>query len=245
MKFFKTPSPYILFALLIAQFLATAMVQNVWAQESSLSQTEKAAFAFHKLTNQTPQFQKLIEQTPLFKNEESMFERQQIFDREILRLKQEFKEFEPSENYLSINTDINLQLRTDSKTPTLNFKFTNSQAAETPYFPYPFGEEWIAAIAQNLNKFAALPLTKAQYKKVRGVFEFRKIYDGELNLELRPIAAKASQPLIIEGAAQWPLLTDIALLEFVYLNPKTQQKETLVSYKADWHRTETVTQNID
>lgn len=207
------------------------------ALELGIKESEKAVFAFYKLTKQIPDYQKLVESMKIYKKQSDSSKQQKIFEDEFVRLKIEYTDYSPARDYLKIKTDIYLQLRMKNEKPILSFKFLNSGNEEIPYFPYPFAEEWIAVITKGLNRFTSIALNEEQYARVKPLFKPNEIYKGKLNLELRAISADKEHPVETAEGKQWLMLADIALLEFLYPNPKTGEKESLLGeYKAEWYR---------
>lgn len=232
-------SVLLLLASLALLNLAPGLAASALAQDPNINEQEKAVFAFHKLTKGVPNYQKLIESMKEYNEQDSMFKKQEVYEKESLRLKWGFGVYDPKKDYLNIETDIYLQLRISGKTPTLNFKFVNSRNIEVPYFPYPYGDEWVAVIANGLGRFTSIPLTKEQYGKLKELFEAQKVYEGKLAMKLRPISADNSSPLIMDRIKQWLVMADIAFLEFLYIDPETDERQTLLgSYKAPWYISE-------
>ena len=223
---------------IILCLLAMDLKNPASALDFGINESEKVIFAFHKLTNQTPDYDGLVKAMKKYKNTKDPRTKQHIFEQEFTRLKLEYSNFLPAENYLTIKTDIYLQLRMQNGAPAFHFKFANSGDEEIPYFPYPFAEDWIAVITKDLNRFASIALSEEQYSRARSFFQLNEIYKGKLDLELRPISADKNSPVLTrDGANQWLMLADIAFLEFIYRNPQTGEKESVFGeYKASWYR---------
>lgn len=223
-----------LFALLFIGIIGNG--GNSFALEFGLSQNEKAIFSFYKLTKKTPDFQALVEAMPWYKNEEDKSKKRHTYEQESTRLQLEFSNFSPRKNYLKINTDIYMQMRMSDGQPAFYFKFVNSGSEETPYFPYPFADDWIALIIKGLSRFVSIGLDEDQYTRARSFFQMNETYKGKINLELRPISAEGHSPVEVGGEKQWLMLADIGLLEFIYRDPATGKKESILGeYKASWY----------
>ncbi|MCF8495981.1 MAG: hypothetical protein K9G62_04855 [Alphaproteobacteria bacterium] len=214
------------------------------AQESeALSDYEKTVFSFFKLTNGTPDFKKIIEVLDRYVKENSKYVKNKIYEKENLRLKWGFGSYEPDKDYIKIKTKIFVQITPDFKVPMLNFKFMNAQDDKLPYFPYPYGYEWITIMPNDMEKFQYLPLTKDHYKKIKPFFDFKRLYDATMELHVRPVAASNAEPMIVDGVKQWPVFADIASITFTYDAPDGQ-KIVLGSYEAPWYEVRPGT-NID
>lgn len=205
-------------------------------EKFKITESEKAVFAFKKLSGDFPDYESMIAHMKTYQNAPSSADQREIYEENSVRLQIGWQRYNVKHDYLSIKTDIILKLRDDTEKPTLNFKFVNTQDLIVPYFPYPFGDDWIAVVVKNLEHFTSLTLSGEQYDSMKNIFDPGEIYNGKLHLQLRPISTDSKAPMPIDGTNHWLMMADIAHLEFIARNPKTGKNKSLGTYQAKWYK---------
>lgn len=197
---------------------------------------EKAVFAYLKLSKQNePDFEPWIKHSPLYKKTARTFQND-ILDAEKERLTAGFEAYktaEKDEKLLKVKRDVTLFTNKgkDGK-PRLNFQFPDGQDLEIPYFPYPYGEDSIALIVDDLKKFASVKLGAQQHKTVKEYFFDEAPYTGVLEMKIRPVSADSSAAMEIDGQNRWLMLGEIESLTFRYYDRYKQINAVLWEYKA-------------
>lgn len=221
--------------LLTACLVFSAACISLAADSShKISNYEKVVFSLFKFNGGTPNYKKIIEQIDRYRTEQSSFIKNKVYEEENLRLKWGFNAFNPETDYITIETDIFVQLTLDFKVPMLNFRFLHAEQDQVPYFPYPYDYELIAVAANDLKKFQYLPLNEDRYNQARSVFALKKLYDAKMTLQVKPLSVKEERPESDESLKQWIITSDIASIRFTYYDPD-QGEILLGAYKAPWY----------
>lgn len=215
---------------------------NVYGQEESkLTEQEKAVAAFFALNGEEPDFTVWTRASETYTGADQTIQ-QEIFEQERLRLKWGFGTYDVRSDFLKINTEVMSWLSSsDGKNPpVLSFHFPHSHRDYVPYFPYSYGEEWIALIVKDLPTFSSIPLGKEEYDYVSQYIEpGDEPHEAQLIIRIRPLSADNSEPLSLDGFDQWLMMGDIAYLRFDVSDKKTGNNLKLWEYSSLWYLSDT------
>ena len=219
-------------------FLLICLASPVRAEFSpDISMHEKAVFAYFKTTRGQPFFDQWIKSSEPYRTSAALAQ-DEIYEHELLRLKWGFGVYDETADFLAVNTQVYLQLSNGAEGPLLNFKFLNSADQEIPFFPYQYGDEWIALIVNDLHLFTSVPLDAEQHQKIASLLEAGKIYEGMIRIRARPVTADAEMPLEMPDGKYWLLMGDTAYIEFLYAKPGATEPVKLWHYTAPWYLSE-------
>lgn len=224
----------------LAFWFAVGMTSTVCAgytNDFTYTDTEKAVFAYFGLARGTPDYEAWIEASPAYRNAPEA-KKPTMLRQEALRLGKGFGTIETSAITLKIKTDIVVQLASGPSGAQLSFKFLNSANEEIPYFPYPYGGDWIALILNDLGNFTTVQLTKAEEDAARKYLKEGEIYPARMLLQARPVSADPA-PVYVGGDRQWLMLGKIGRIAFLLPTASGEDEITLWSYMAPDFLTET------
>ncbi len=186
---------------------------SAFAANYLFTDSEKAAFAFFHYTKNTPDFENWVKNSPRHINA-PLPEKDTILEQELLRLRWGFATLDSSREDLLIKTDILFQIRRTTGTEFLNFKFINSGNEEVPYFPYPYGREWIAVVVNNLADYTTVPLNTNEAARIHQFIKDEQVHRGTVEIRVRPVSADNTAPMKLDGAEQWLMLGSVSGIEF-------------------------------
>ncbi len=187
-----------------------------------VSQSEKAVLAFFRLAGREPNYDDWVINAEKYKNAEDKFERQKILLQERSRLQSAFQYYDPKTSYLPVSTRVYLQYAEQGSTNLLLFKFVETaQTSDIPYFPYPYGDEWIALIVSDLKDFSAVDLQPESAAFVKQHMDTNRVYTGRLTLQVTPKGANAQTPLAANAdePVQWALSGSVAYIGYTLEKP--------------------------
>lgn len=228
--------------ILVILLLANSVYAlNAHAQKTYVSEEEKAVFAYFKLTNGIPDYEAWIPDTTAFQKTPEE-KRKEFFEQELLRLKWGFGTYDVETGFIRIKTKVYLQVNNDKDGPVLSFAFPGSKGMKIPYFPFPYGKEWIAFIINDLSDFLIVPLSNDQYAHITRHLADGKPYMGTMVLSVRAVSADYKKPMKIDGVQQWLMLGETGYIEFTHRAESQEGQEEeieLWSWMADWYLTDT------
>ena len=203
--------------MLIMAFIALIMTaHNSAAAQSRLkiASTEDIAIAFYKTGNIIPNFEQWIKQRDPYINTPFTM-REELYEKELARLKLKYISFNPAENLLPINTTVSLDARKKKQADGTEKYYLIAKFKKAPdalYFPYDFLEERIALMPYSLDKFMTLEIPKGDYLHIMR----DKLTSGNKMaiFHMRAHEADFTQPYKIDGIEQWVFKTKIAAVEF-------------------------------
>lgn len=184
------------------------------------SETEKAGFAFYALSQGTPDFASWVKSTTAYQKAIPA-ERVQMLQRQTLRLQQEFLNFTPEDSIIHVTTKAtihygrNIRDKSDKNDNKIVIHFSDKNGQ--PYFPFPMGESWVAAVASGLQNQKTIEMDEDEYKTIRSVvsrgkkLNYRAVADIELYL--RPVSVDAKKPHNLDGVEVWLLMCDVLSLQ--------------------------------
>lgn len=179
-----------------------------------MANAEDVAIAFYKTGKIVPNFSKWI------KNREPYIHtpwalRDEVYKKELLRLKSLYQNFDIVEDYLTVKTKTNIRLSRDKRREGGYQYFLNARLVASPeviYFPYRFLKEYIALMPYTIEKFMRLEITRGDYDYIRRNQLIRK--SSTAVFYMRADEADIAHPYEIDEQAQWVLKTKIVAVEF-------------------------------
>ena len=203
--------------------------------EMTVSDAEKAVFAYLKLTDQEPNFEAWIKNSQKYLDA-TKARKVKILEEDRERLDWGFGTFDVTKDFITIKAPIRLTttLREDG-TRMVYTRFVDDRHNETPYFPFSFGKDSIAFIIQGLESYAAIALKPEEIPKIKQYFYNSAPYEAEMEMRIRPISADAEKKLLIDYKDQWLMLGDIAYLKINYYDEFKLQNINVWDYNAPWY----------
>ena len=211
------------------------MAPPALSQNKEISESDKAIFAFFKLTRGVPAYEKWVRESEQYLSAAAdPVLQKEVFETEILRLKWGFGTYNLDSDFIKIRTAVKMILRGENGHEKISFLFPHTAQDHIPYFPFPYGEEWIALVVNDLGGASLdLPLTPEEAGKAAALLPANTPVDGQITLQIRPVKADNTQPLKLDGADQWLMMGETGYYELSY------QGTVLGSYMADWYLTDT------
>lgn len=211
----------------------------VFAESFHYSETEKAVFSFFKISRHDPNYETWINATPPVSGITDPRIRADMYEQESLRLKWGFGTFNVDRDFLKINTNVLLFFMRGKNSMTLNFMFPNSKPGEVPYFPYAYGNDWIALLIEDLANFTQIPLTTDEAVKISQYLKEGQVYAITLAVRARVKKADSAEPLMLDGVNQWIMSGEVGNIDFLYKDPATGKDISLWKFTAPWYLTDT------
>ncbi len=207
--------------------LAVMLMHGAWelsahAGNYAFSDSDKAVFAFYHYAKGEPDFEKWVKNSPPYLSA-PLETKEEIFEQEMLRLKWGYGTLDLEHEDLNIKTDIMFQVRRVNDAEFLSFKFVNSGKEDVPYFSYPYGQEWIAVVVNDLGNFTTVPLTADEAAHVHEFVPDDQVHAGTVNIRIRPVSVDREAPLKLDDTEQWLMLGKVSGIEFFALGPGGQQ----------------------
>lgn len=211
----------------LARFLLSGLLLCIavpaFAEVKDITESEKTVFAFFALNNHTPPYEEWILSSPKYQVAKNYDEQRDVLEKEMLRLKWGFGTYDVARDFIKIRTPVKLLLQGNH----LAFSFHQMSGREVPYFPFPYGKEWIAVIINDLDPLFELELSPAE--KARTVaLPKNTVFDGEIVLRLRAAKADNSAPVELDGTPHWLLMSETGHFELV------SGGTVLATYTAPW-----------
>lgn len=189
------------------------------------SSAEDIAFHFHRKAGVKPDTIAFIESTPAYQKADAALKQKMIRNNATM-LDMSFLNFVPSANPIIVRTKVGVKAIFGNKNG-LDVRFAGQDLnPKSPiYFPYAWGKQNFAVLANGIENFAFLPMKLETASNAS-----RKINkDGTATFifELSPISADAQKPFKLDGIDQWLLMTSIKRAHLV-----NEYLEVLWSYEA-------------
>lgn len=184
------------------------------------SESEKAAFAFYRLTDTLPDFRTWITPTEAYKNAKPS-QRNEIVQQGTLRLQQGFLNFYVERTPLTIKSPATLQLfeasEANGKTPAKprRMVLTLPAMADPLYFPFNVGDLWLAVIVTGVKPTMTFPLDDAKYDRIKSLMRIRTSNDKRLiRAEIVAFAKEADgkAPMEVSGVPLFPMVASPVVL---------------------------------
>lgn len=199
---------------------ASGMTQRITYDRALMSRlpstTEDVGTAFLKTADNFPDFGKIIEDSDAYKKLNPLAQ-QDYKVKMVNKLQTSFMTFQPKKSDLIIRVKVNVMF---NKLPTGEGVLTLRTFPDDPvYFPFTFAKYPIALIAKGMENFHEMRLDKAD----TDIIDSRLSLSGDatLLLQLYPIAANDTKPIILDNVPQYPLLAEIGYIGL--LNSRAEQ----------------------
>jgi hypothetical protein len=213
----RAPSRFILSIFLLC-FAGIAFAQN-----GEITESDKAVFAFFTLNGHTPAYEQWIENSPKYLAQTTYEGKREVLEAELLRLKWGFGTYDVARDFIKIRTPVKLLIQGNH----LAFSFHEASGKNVPYFPFPYGKEWIALIINDLDPLFELELTPEERTRTASLPK-NVVFDGEIVLHLRPIKADNNNTQKLDGTDHWLMMSDTGRLELL------SEGTVLATYTAPW-----------
>ena len=204
-------------ALFCLTVFGVALLSAVHAQaqgRTKLATTEDVVMAFYKTGKIIPDFGKWVKKRDPYINTPWAL-RDKVYDKELLRLKSLYQNFDVEENFLAVGTKTKFKLTREKNSEDGYRYFLKAEfkaAPEAVYFPYDFMNERIVLMPYGIEKFLHLEITRGDYDYIRRDKLTQK--NGMTVFRMKAHEADITQPYEIDGQAQWVLKTKIMAVEF-------------------------------
>jgi len=220
-----------LFLLIIGLF---TNIQTSFAQ-MTISDDEKAVIAYLKLTEQEPDYNAWVKNTPIY-TEAHAAQKVRILEDEKARLDWGFATYDVKKDLVTIKAKIRLStaVKEDGKR-MLYTRFNDERHNEISYFPYTYGKDSIAFIIQGLEKYQQIELSPEEIPKIKEYFHDSAPYEAEIEMRIRPLSADAEQKLLVDYKDQWLMLGDIAYLKINHYDEFKLENINVWDYNAPWY----------
>lgn len=209
-------------------------IQNSRA-ENSISDSEKAVFAYLKMTEQEPNLEAWVKNSPTYLDGRKS-EKKKILEEEKIRLDWGFGTYDVKNDFITIKSKIRLTtgVKDDGKR-FLYTRFVDERHNETPYFPFQYGKDSIAFVIENLESYQVITLKPEEIPKIKQYFYDSAPYEAEIEMRIRPISADSEKKLFVDYKDQWLMLGDIAYLKINYYDEYKLEDVIVWDYNAPWY----------
>ena len=203
--------------------------------QMTVSEEEKAVFAYLRLTDQEPDYDAWIKNTEKYQDARTQ-RRKQILEEEKERLDWGFGTYNARESLITIKAKIRLSttVKEDGRR-MLYTRFDDERHNETPYFPFKYGKDSIAFIIQDLETYRAIELEPEEIPKIKEYFYDSAPYEAEMEMRIRPLSADSNEKLFVDYKDQWLMLGDIAYLRINYYDEFKLEDMNVWDYNAPWY----------
>lgn len=227
----------LLFLFFVGALVALTTGPGYAAYEAKVSEYEKAVFAYFKLARTMPHFDAWIRSSENYKSLPAP-QQEPFYEQEAMRLKWGFGTYDETAQFLRIGMAVEIMLVADPKAPSLRFRHLNSADENLPYFPYPYGGEWVALVVNDLEYFKNVPLGPKQLEAITGHIKPGHPYRADIRMRVRPLSADTEKPLVIDDVNYWLMMGDVAFFEFSLPAAPGAKPVSLWSYTAPWYLSE-------
>lgn len=198
----------------------TGMTQRVTYDRALItrlpSTTEDVGIAFLKMSDTFPDFEKVVEDSDAYKTLNPLAQ-QDYKVKTVNRLQTNFMTFQPKKSDLIIRVKVTTMFK---KLPTGESIVTLKTFPNDPvYFPFYFAKYPIALVVKNMENFRELHLDKTDTDIVYNRLSLSG--DATLLLQLYPIAANDTKPILLDNVPQYPMLAEIGYIGL--LNSRAEQ----------------------
>ncbi|MFK7839272.1 MAG: hypothetical protein AB8B83_02985 [Bdellovibrionales bacterium] len=221
----------ILFLIIIGLF---ANIETATA-ETSVTDEEKAVFAFFKMTDQKPKLESWIKNSKRYLDGRKA-EKDKIYNEERERLDWGFGVYDYEKDFITIRRDIRLSTLVDQNgVRHLKTRFVDDRHNETPYFPIEYGKESIAFIVEGLENYRSIKPQPEEIPKIKKYFHDSAPYEAVLEVRIRPLSADSKNKLFVDYRDQWLMLGDIAYLKIDFYDEFKLEHVVVWDYNAPWY----------
>lgn len=217
-----------------------------YLEPGKYTESEKAGFAFHQLSNSIPHYEEWIKNSDAYKNalpEDKI----DMIHKGTMRLKNGFYNYMADEDLIKISVK-------DAEIETSNTLMEGIKTADSTdvtlkltdlpqsYFPFQAGNIWIAIVVKDFDKVSTKTFTQDEFKDIAlkagmGGSYMKAIPDIKLDLWLRPVSVDSTKPIMLDGIEMWLMLAEIGQMDVWTGSDGT--KNIFWSYSAPWYTPET------
>ncbi|HNQ91373.1 MAG TPA: hypothetical protein PKI93_00405 [Alphaproteobacteria bacterium] len=196
---------------------------------------EEIILDFVKLANITsPEFQNMVVKTEKYKAIPEN-ERASYLQVEMMRLNKKFNTLNPRKNGILIRIGVKVMFdNMADRQSSLTIQFPSEGLV---YFPYYYGGLPVAVLVNGIEDFQKIYLTGEERQQVASVID--PTSDSTLILDLRPVSASVTQPVMLDGEPQYPLLCDI-----VYIGIHNKESDQVWAWQPDEEKEKPKTDQI-
>ncbi len=202
-----------------------------------VSSSMEIGFAFYKMANTSPDFQKWMMESEEYKNA-SFGDKTKLLVKGIDDMRKQFHAFAPEEDQLIVGVDgraVVLPSAEDSRYPyTLNLLLGDD---EVDFFPYEIAGEWIAVVVKDMPKYLTHNLTQANYDQIQHNLGMPLPLTLKKNMKIifkmKPVSVDAEKPLAMNGHDFWLMMAEPATVSL-------WRRDSFVwETKASWYNSDT------
>lgn len=242
--FYHTLTKFLLIISLCVFFAPTIYAQTEEEDPSlKTSGEEQAIFAYFKLLNKSPDYERWISFNPVYKGLSGK-KQEKFFIQENLRLGRGFGMYDIEHDPLVISIDVDAKILppTDDAPAKFNMEFlgVNMDEKQLPSFGFAYGpEEQIILVVFELAKLSEITLNANQFASIsEKTDEFNSFFPAKLTLHIRPHEADDKNPVKSpEDKLLWLMSGKIAYMRCSYddLRHREYDKQ-LWDYVAPWYK---------
>lgn len=228
---------------LLTVFFCTLCLSASFAQNNifstEITQREKAIFAFFRAGNTSPDFEKWITESSLYKTAPEN-KKQDILIQEQLRLGRGFSYFSIEKDLLEIEIPVTAKYIPPEDDKQARFYFTFPDQYEenyVPVFSYPYGQDTVSMIINRLAAFSNFPLTQKQFEIIsERMTRQSEDFDAILVAHVKISSADHKKPYPKRGGGnQWVMVGELGYLSCEINNFFGSKRNQLWDYLAPWY----------
>lgn len=220
---------------------AATSAQERKRERTAYSEAEKIGFAFYRLADKSPPFNKWIVARDEYLLAKPSAKREYL-QRETERLAKAYNEYMVDEDMVFLRTEVTVKVPNAAERKSYDgmgvrkpVQIILNEVKES-YFPVQIGDMWIAVVPNDLENHLFLSLAEAEFedliRKMNLDAARGSARGGLLEIRLRPISIDTKAPLHLDGIDAWLMLGEIASISLW----RTKERDTLVWEKnMDWY----------
>ena len=214
-----------------------AVVGTSLAQQT-VTEEEKVVLSFLNLTNQEPDFERWIKDSPPYINA-NKFDKEDLLESEIERLGLGYGTYDLENDIITLKDSVRLTTRKNGQGQrVLDIRFTDEKKNDIPHFSIPYGKDHIALIAEKLGDFKQIILKPEEIAAVKKYFYDSAPYEAQIEIRIKPKSADNSSKINVAGLEQRILFGEIAYLKVQYYDKYKLEHVTVWDYNAPWYLSE-------
>ena len=233
-----------LFYIVILSFAFLPVQANAYTDDGGdvpkATGAEKAVFAYFRLANKAPDYEKWISDQNTYKGLDDTGKEEFLIS-ESLRLGQAFGQYDLDYDPLILHVPVTSTVVSakDGNPPYFLTEFVNlDENQDVPSFNFDYGDDKIALIINGLKIFHKMPLTDEQYalmKEKAGASD--ESFPAMLEIHVRPTEADHNRALIDRNGTQiWLMAGKIAYLKCSFQDIYNSSEVKLWDYVAPWYQ---------
>lgn len=218
-------------------------LQNVLAQNkvfsTEITQKEKAVFAFFKAGNASPDFEKWVMESSLYKSALES-DKQEILIQEQLRLGRGYSYYSLDKDLLEIEIPVTAKYIPPEGGKQARFYFIFPDQYEenyVPVFSYSYGQDTVSMIINRLAAFGNFPLTQRQFEIIsERMTRQSEDFDAILIAHVKISSADHTKPYPKpNGGKQWIMVGELGYLSCEINSFFGNKRNQLWDYLAPWY----------